>query len=48
MPRCEFLAHKADVVHAIICAWTLTSADITSNTYYDWAIQRAFLIVPSG
>jgi arylsulfatase len=22
-------------------------ADITSNTYYDWAIQRAFLIVPA-
>jgi arylsulfatase A-like enzyme len=22
-------------------------ADVTSNTYYDWAIQRAFLIVPS-
>ncbi len=22
-------------------------ADITSNTYYDWAIQRAFLLVPA-
>jgi hypothetical protein len=22
-------------------------ADITSNTYYDWTIQRAFLIVPA-
>ena len=22
-------------------------ADITSNTYYDWTLQRAFLIVPA-
>jgi arylsulfatase len=22
-------------------------ADVTSNTYYDWTIQRAFLIVPA-
>ena len=22
-------------------------ADITSNTYYDWTIRRAFLVVPA-
>jgi arylsulfatase len=22
-------------------------ADITSNTYYDWTLQRAFLVVPA-
>jgi hypothetical protein len=22
-------------------------ADVTSNTYYDWTIQRAFLFVPA-
>jgi arylsulfatase len=22
-------------------------SDVTSNSYYDWAIQRAFMIVPS-
>jgi len=22
-------------------------ADITSNTYYDWSLQRAFLVVPA-
>ena len=22
-------------------------ADITSNTYYEWAFQRAFLVVPA-
>src|SRR5664279_6297194 len=50
------VAHDPETIHSLVCgsprcsisAWTpYERADITSNTYWDWEIDHAYLLVPA-